>query len=159
MDTDKIELKAVMNIAQVTEYLSGLIKGLKAGTVVVEQGDDRLALYVADVVEVEIEARTKKDKAKFSLEVSWRAVPEAADAPDLKVGGECCCSTEHKGEHKVEHKAEAKPSATPVHKPAAAHAAPAAKPASAPAVKVIAPAPAKPAAPAAAAHAKPQTKP
>ena len=113
MDTDKIELKAVMNIAQVAEYLTGLAKGLKAGSVVVEQEGQCLTLPGADTVEVEVEARLKKDKAKFSVEISWRLALEKDETPDLKVGA----AAEHKKDApkaeapKIIAKPEAKPTA------------------------------------------------
>lgn len=85
MDKDKIEMKATMESAAVAEYLTALAKGFKSGVICVEKGGETLTLIPAEMAEVEVEARVKKDKARFSLEVSWRLAPEADDADALTI--------------------------------------------------------------------------
>ena len=85
MDKDKIEMKATMESAAVAEYLTALAKGFKSGVICVEKGDETLTLIPAEMAEVEVEARVKKDKARFSLEVSWRLAPEADNADALTI--------------------------------------------------------------------------
>jgi len=85
MDKDKIEMKATMESAAVAEYLTALAKGFKSGVICVEKGGETLTLIPAEMAEVEVEARVKKDKARFSLEVSWRLAPEADDADVLTI--------------------------------------------------------------------------
>lgn len=171
---DKLEMKAQMKSADVAKYLMGLADGFKAGRIVVEQGADSLVLLPAVLAEVEVEARVKKDKARFSLEVSWRTACEE-DCEELKISAgkpEKKDEPKKAEEKKVEEK---KPAPAPVAKPAAPAlkvetapakpmmAKPVAKPEVKPEVKAVAPkAPeAKPEAakPAAAPAATGQTKP
>lgn len=126
MEKDKIELKAVMATAEVADYLSALAKGFRAGRIVVEKDGERLELCpdAMTKAEVEVEARLKKDKAKFSLELSWRLpLAEGEAAAALKIS-----SDPPKAAKPEETKAEDKKSAPPATKTANAAAAPAAAP-------------------------------
>ena len=161
---DKLEMKAQMKSADVAKYLVGLADGFKAGRIVVEQGADSRVLLPAVLAEVEVEARVKKDKARFTLEVSWRTACEE-DCEELKIGAG---KPEKKEEKKPEVKAEEKKADAkkPAVAPAAKPAAPVAKPVAAavkvePAAKpeVKAEAPKAPEAPKTAAPAPGQTKP
>ncbi len=73
METNKVELKQIQTSSEVITYLEGLLKGFKAGKIVIQQGDDFVSLVPAEQVEVEVEAKKKKNKEKFSLELSWHA--------------------------------------------------------------------------------------
>jgi len=90
MDKDKIELKTIMETADVADYLTALAKGFRAGRIVIEKDGEHLVLSPAAMskAEVEIEARIKKDKAKFSLELSWLLAPELEEGTGLKIGTE-----------------------------------------------------------------------
>lgn len=161
MDKDKIEMKTLMESAAVAEYLTQLAKGFKSGSIVVEKDGESLTLTPAETAEVEVEARVKKDKARFSLEVTWRTAASLDEPASLKISATA---------PKAEKPAKAEPAkAEPVGKEAKVSDKPAAKVAekkddakaaapvkapaasAAPAVKPVVPAPAaKPAAPAAA---------
>jgi amphi-Trp domain-containing protein len=80
MDKDKIEMKTLMGSDAVAEYLTQLAKGFKSGVIVVEKNGESLTLTPTETAEVEVEARMKKDKARFSLEVTWR-IPQVLDEP------------------------------------------------------------------------------
>ncbi len=132
---DKLEMKAQMKSTEVAKYLIGLADGFKAGRIVVEQGPDSLVLLPAVLAEVEVEARVKKDKARFTLEVSWRtACEEDSEALTISAG-----KPEKKEEKKDEKKAEAKPAIKPEAKKDEPKKEEPKKPAPAPAVKVAAP--------------------
>lgn len=73
MGEKSIELKKVMDLNNVVEYLEALAQGLRAGKVVVEKAGKYLSLNPPSVLEVEIEAKQKKEKAKFTLELSWKS--------------------------------------------------------------------------------------
>jgi len=88
MDKDKIEMKATMESAAVAEYLTALAKGFKSGFITVEKDGESLTLIPAETAEVEVEARVKKDKARFSLEVTWRVAQELDDPAGLKISAE-----------------------------------------------------------------------
>ncbi|MDO9632961.1 MAG: amphi-Trp domain-containing protein, partial [Humidesulfovibrio sp.] len=90
MEKEKIELKTVMETAEVADYLTALAKGFRAGRIVVEKDGEHLVLNPAAMskAEVEIEARIKKDKAKFSLELSWQLATEQDECAEFKIGTE-----------------------------------------------------------------------
>lgn len=141
MDKDKIELKTVMESAAVAEYLTALAKGFKSGRLTIEKDGESLSLAPAEMAEVEVEARVKKDKARFSLEVSWRLMGVEDDPGSLKINADAPRPAVAKIDRAAEAKAQAKPEKKHEMKPEA--------PAGAPMVKVIASAPAvKPAVPA-----------
>lgn len=73
METNKVELKQIQTSSEVVTYLEGLLKGFKAGKIVIQQGDNFVSLVPAEQVEVEVEAKKKKNKEKFSIELSWHA--------------------------------------------------------------------------------------
>ena len=76
METSKISLKQMMEIKEAANYLQDLAKSIKKGKVVVQQGEDFVDLKMSDTVTVKIEARIKKDKSKFKLDLYWRNMPE-----------------------------------------------------------------------------------
>ncbi len=79
MEKDKISLEQSMALEDAIAYLEDLADGFRAGRVIVAQGDASLELIPADSVEVEVEARVKKGKAKFSLELEWRMPVEPGE--------------------------------------------------------------------------------
>lgn len=79
MEKDKISLEQTMALEDAIAYLEDLADGFRAGKVIVAQGDTSLELLPADSVEVEVEARVKKGKAKFSLELEWRTPMEPGE--------------------------------------------------------------------------------
>lgn len=168
MDKDKIEMKTLMATAEVADYLAALAEGFKTGCIVVEKDGERLVLSPAATgqAEVEVEARLKKDKAKFSLELSWRLAETQEEGAQLTISTglpPAASPEDRKAEDKKpeDKKADARKSEEQKPAPQAA-AAPVGVPASASAksdVKPAAPAVNEPggkAAPAAAAQAKPK---
>ena len=81
METDKIELKQIQKIDEAIAYLEGLLKGFKAGTIVVRQGEEEVVMNPPAQVAVEISAKKKKEKEKFSLELSWQATAAPGSRP------------------------------------------------------------------------------
>lgn len=73
METNKVELKQIQKISEVITYLEGLLKGFKAGKIVVQQGESFVSMVPAEQVEVEVAAKKKKNKEKFSIELSWHS--------------------------------------------------------------------------------------
>lgn len=71
MEKQKISVKMHLPYEEAVSYLEDLLKSLKAGTVVVESGGDHVTMKPAGNVAVEIEAKVKKDKQKFGLEIEW----------------------------------------------------------------------------------------
>jgi amphi-Trp domain-containing protein len=113
METDKIELKQIQKIAEVVIYLEGLIKGFKEGKIVVQKGEGFVSLVPAEQVTVMVEAKKKKDKEKFSLELSWHAANANLESVSIKTV-EPVCKKESVCTKKSEVKEEKKPEAKPV---------------------------------------------
>ena len=88
MGEQSVELKKVMELSNVVEYLEALVEGLKAGKVVVEKGGKYISLSPPSVMEVEIEAKQKKEKAKFSLELSWKSGAVQSVQEAIKISSE-----------------------------------------------------------------------
>jgi amphi-Trp domain-containing protein len=94
METGKIEVKQTLPYKEAVRYLEDLVASLKEGTIVVSREQEHVTLTPAETVGIELSAKTKKGKAKFSLELSWAEecasglsigstvpeVPEAAEA-------------------------------------------------------------------------------
>lgn len=85
MDGKKISLEMHSSRQEVVEYLEGLAEGLRAGTLALEQDERRLALAVPENLDMEIEAKVKKGKAKFSIELSWRDASQAERDLELSI--------------------------------------------------------------------------
>ncbi|MBF0551318.1 MAG: amphi-Trp domain-containing protein [Deltaproteobacteria bacterium] len=88
MDKPKIELKNSMGRSEVIAYLEGLVEGFKAGKIVLEQGAQVLEMTVPEVVQVEVEARQKKDKAKFALELTWYQIADTDECDFVKISAQ-----------------------------------------------------------------------
>ncbi|MBN2705051.1 MAG: amphi-Trp domain-containing protein [Deltaproteobacteria bacterium] len=71
MEKKKISLKKFMAPAEAAAKLEDLAAAFRSGLVRIEKDDQVLNLRLSDPVEIEISAREKKDKAVFSLELSW----------------------------------------------------------------------------------------
>lgn len=88
METTKIKNKQQLEIGGVIGYLEALTKSLKDGKVVVEHGEEFVALDIPKAGVVEVEAKKKKGKAKFSLSLSWR-MTEDPGKPEVAIGSTC----------------------------------------------------------------------
>lgn len=82
MEKDKLELTTIMGLADAADYLEAFAEGLRAGRILVERGEDSLVLGPPDLVQVEVGAKSKKGRQKFSLEVQWQV---AASAEPLRI--------------------------------------------------------------------------
>ena len=71
MEKQKIGVKMNLPYTEAVAYLEDLLKSLKAGTVVVESGGDHVTMKPGDNVVIEVEAKVKKGKQKFGLEIGW----------------------------------------------------------------------------------------
>ncbi|MBG0788950.1 MAG: amphi-Trp domain-containing protein [Desulfovibrionaceae bacterium] len=71
MEKQKIGVKMNLPYAEAVSYLEDLLKSLKSGTVVVQSGDDHVTMKPGDNVTVEVEAKVKKGRQKFALEIEW----------------------------------------------------------------------------------------
>jgi amphi-Trp domain-containing protein len=81
----EISYKGRVEPGLVVTYLEELLKGLRAGTLYVQSGDDYVSLKPTKIVDIEVEAVEKKEKAKFTLELSWETEPAGAEQAELKI--------------------------------------------------------------------------
>lgn len=82
----KLEVEYTMPIADAISHLEELVCSLKEGQLTVERGEQTITLVPSGVVQFELELSHKKDKEKFSVELSWKR--EAADESGISIGGD-----------------------------------------------------------------------
>ncbi len=80
-EKQKVSIEQHMAYADAVAYLEALLRGFKEGRIVVERGGEAVVLTPPQNVNVEIEARRKGDKQKFSLELEWSAAPAVVEDP------------------------------------------------------------------------------
>ncbi|HEU6437819.1 MAG TPA: amphi-Trp domain-containing protein [Nitratidesulfovibrio sp.] len=80
-EKQKVSIEQHMAYADAVAYLEALLKGFREGRIVVERGGESVVLTPPQSVNVEIEARRKGDKQKFSLELEWSAAPAVVEDP------------------------------------------------------------------------------
>ena len=86
MSKKAIEYEAIMSVGDLACYLEALLASLKEGRIVVERTGEYVVLEAGEKVKVEIEAKQKKGKSKFSLELAWKEeMKEATAAGDFKI--------------------------------------------------------------------------
>ncbi len=89
----KIECRCSLTSADVAAYLEAFVKGFREGRITVERGCDSLELVPAGQVDVEVEARVKGDRQRFSLEVSWETETPALREPlTINAVTPACCA-------------------------------------------------------------------
>jgi amphi-Trp domain-containing protein len=75
-----------LTVPQVVDYLRQLAEGIEGGSVYVEHGGEVVSLEPRGVIEVEIEAKQKKDRERLALELTWRTQKTGATLePGLKI--------------------------------------------------------------------------
>jgi amphi-Trp domain-containing protein len=85
MEKTKVSLRQDMERQDAVDLLADVVKSLKAGKIVVEQGEEFLSMCPSDKVNVEIEAKQKKDKGGFAISLTWRTAEEAEEKAPLKI--------------------------------------------------------------------------
>jgi amphi-Trp domain-containing protein len=89
MSSSKEELafKSEVAASEAAAFLENLAKSLRQGSMLLESGDQSLSLRVGQTVEVELEASSKPEKGKGSIElkVSWQAEPMAVTPATLEI--------------------------------------------------------------------------
>lgn len=69
---DKIKFESMMARDRAVAYLQAVVKGLEAGTLRFDQGDQTLVLRPTSQVAVQVKASRGSKKEKVSLEIEWR---------------------------------------------------------------------------------------
>jgi len=71
-----LSFKSLLQAEQAASYLEDLAASIRAGTVNLSHGDERVVLTPKQTLALELSASEKKDKQKLSLELSWRTLAE-----------------------------------------------------------------------------------
>lgn len=85
MSKQAVKLKGVLNREQAAVYLEDLAASLKEGKVCVQQDDQFVTLCPEALINVKVEASSKKDKEKFEMELSWRKVEPPKEMAEVKI--------------------------------------------------------------------------
>ena len=78
----------MVDIQGAVSYLEDLARSFRDGRIVVEHAEKKLDMEPPSVLVLEIEAKQKKDKAKFGFEIAWKndAVQEGGDPLKISSG-------------------------------------------------------------------------
>lgn len=76
----KVKIDGAMELNQVIVYLEDVLKGLKAGSVHVQLGQEAVLLQPSSVIAFEMEVSQKKDKEKISFELCWKKEERANES-------------------------------------------------------------------------------
>ncbi|CCH49415.1 amphi-Trp domain-containing protein [Pseudodesulfovibrio piezophilus] len=71
MEKQKIDVKMTLTYTEAVAYMEALLESFKSGTIVVSRDGDHVSLTPAETVGIEVEAKVKKGKQKFSFELTW----------------------------------------------------------------------------------------
>ncbi len=85
MSKKEISYKGRVEYEKAIEYLEELVKGLKSGTVYLQSEQEYIELSPGKTVMIEASASQKKDKEKFSLELSWYLTEADGEDIGLKI--------------------------------------------------------------------------
>ena len=95
MEKKSIEIEETMTRTQVADFFRKVAEGLQSGSIELKSAEETLTLTPAELISVEIGAKQKKDKTKFSLEIAWRCRETAAggaeEVADEKQGENSPC--------------------------------------------------------------------
>ncbi len=91
MSKHSVKIDSLMELSRVISTLEEVLASLKRGALHISLGDDAVTLVPPPVVDFELELEEKKDKAKMSLEISWRKdkrtlPPEMTIGPGPRIG-------------------------------------------------------------------------
>ncbi|KUG27252.1 hypothetical protein ASZ90_002888 [hydrocarbon metagenome] len=87
MAKNKVKMEGMLELREVVARLEDVVSNLKAGSICMAVGEDCVTLRPTSIVSVSMKASQKKDKEKFSLELSWKTGPNAELAPEARISG------------------------------------------------------------------------
>ena len=85
MDKRKVSTVQTLDLKNAASYLEDLLDAFKKGTITVTKGEENVVLSPTSPVFLEIEAKKRKNKERFSFELSWHTPCEAVDEEDGEV--------------------------------------------------------------------------
>ena len=85
MGSRKLKVQGMMELSQAVAYLEDVLQSLKEGAIRVESGNEVMSLNPGGIVDFEMQLSQKKEKEKFSLEISWKLDAKSPSREDLKI--------------------------------------------------------------------------
>lgn len=78
----KFEKKEALSRKAAADWLSAIAKALGSdGSFELEREGEKLSLYVADEVRLELEVEIKDDATELEIEIKWQTTPTPAERP------------------------------------------------------------------------------
>ncbi len=75
-DKKEISFETLVTREKVAGYLQNLAESISSGKLNIQKGIETIALTPGETVAMEVEAKQKKEKEKFSLKLTWTVSPE-----------------------------------------------------------------------------------
>jgi amphi-Trp domain-containing protein len=85
MGKKEVGFKGRVEPQKAIEYLEKILEGLKSGTWYVQHGDEYVSLQPSEMINMEFSASQKKEKEKFSLELSWYSMAQDNGGSELNI--------------------------------------------------------------------------
>jgi amphi-Trp domain-containing protein len=85
MAKQEIGVKRTMGLNETIKYLQELTASLKKGEVYVQQGNEYLTLKPREKVFLEVKAKIKRDKEKFTFSIGWYNEAHVTEGDDIKI--------------------------------------------------------------------------
>jgi amphi-Trp domain-containing protein len=79
MGKKDIEFKVMGTNEQLADYLENIAASLRKNTLYIEQGSQSVTLAPSEEITMELSAKSKEEKEKLSIKLSWRSIPKAVD--------------------------------------------------------------------------------
>ncbi|MCG8532863.1 MAG: amphi-Trp domain-containing protein [Desulfovibrionales bacterium] len=71
MEKKKIHINAQLPCSLAVSHIECFLEGLRAGDIVIEQGDERIVLHPQATVTLDVEAKSKKHKQRLTINLEW----------------------------------------------------------------------------------------
>jgi amphi-Trp domain-containing protein len=88
MSKNEVSMKQKMPLEKAVDYLREFATSMKIGKIYVQKEDDHVELTPRTNVFVEVKAKQKGDREKFTLSVSWENESIETDETDLSISSE-----------------------------------------------------------------------
>jgi amphi-Trp domain-containing protein len=69
---NKVKTTGTVELQRAIGYLEEMLEKLKSGDLIISHGENSVAFRPKETVELEIEAKEKDGKQKFSFEMKWK---------------------------------------------------------------------------------------
>lgn len=85
MASDEFQHESLQDLKSIGEYLRAIVQGLEAGYIELSDDGGQLALHPRGLIELELRAKRKGNRAELRVELSWSEGEAKARADSLRV--------------------------------------------------------------------------